>query len=513
MTIICSLSHNYKMRQTKNNIKLIFGLKLKQLRQDKKLSLSNLSGLSGLSVSYLNEIESGKKYPKTDKIVTLANALGVSYDKLVSLKLTRNLAPMGELLESNILDQLPLDHYGIDVNKLIVLMANAPLQLSALVTTLIEMAKSSELSQNNFSRTALRTYKEFNENYFDDLEKEVDRFIKKYKLNNLPPVKYSDLLRIIEEKYNFTVDDNSLKNYPELSELRGVFIPGRNNKLLINPKLSEPQKIFILGKEIAYQHLAINERSNMYSATRVDSFEQLLNDLRASYFSTAMILQRKSFLKDIKSFFRNPNWQNEKLLTLIIKYNTTPEMFLQRVTNLAAKFLNLNSYYFLRFNTKENSDEFNLTKELRLNTIENPGGYQSIEHYCRRWISIGVLKKLSKSGPKKGTMNNPVIGAQISEFYDSGDKYFSISIARRSSLTGGNNSSVTIGFLINDEFKKLVKFWNDKKVPHKIVNDTCERCLIKDCKERVAEPVTAENLIKYKEMRSALKKVISDLQD
>ena len=38
-------------------IKLIFGLKLKQIRTDKNLSLFGLSKLSGLSKSYLNEIE------------------------------------------------------------------------------------------------------------------------------------------------------------------------------------------------------------------------------------------------------------------------------------------------------------------------------------------------------------------------------------------------------------------------------------------------------------------------
>ena len=44
-------------------IKLIFGLKLKQIRTDKGLSLFGLSKLSGLSKSYLNEIEKGKTTP------------------------------------------------------------------------------------------------------------------------------------------------------------------------------------------------------------------------------------------------------------------------------------------------------------------------------------------------------------------------------------------------------------------------------------------------------------------
>jgi transcriptional regulator with XRE-family HTH domain len=53
-------------------IKLIFGLKLKQLRTAKGLSLFGLSKLTGLSKSYLNEIEKGKKYPKAEKVGTIA---------------------------------------------------------------------------------------------------------------------------------------------------------------------------------------------------------------------------------------------------------------------------------------------------------------------------------------------------------------------------------------------------------------------------------------------------------
>ncbi len=101
-----------------------------------------------------------------------------------------------------------------------------------------------------------------------------------------------------------------------------------------------------------------------------------------------------------------------------------------------------------------------------------------MEHYCRRWISIGVLKKLEQKIKGSGSYDKSVAGVQISEFFDSGDQYFSISISRRNRLTIGNNISITVGFLINDDFKKKVKFWNDQKIPVKIVNNTCERCTI-----------------------------------
>jgi XRE family transcriptional regulator, fatty acid utilization regulator len=501
------------MKPTKHNIKLIFGLKLKQLRQDKSYSLSELARRSGLSVSYLNEIESGKKYPKSDKIATLANALDVTYDKLVSLRLTRNLAPLGDLLESNIFEQLPLDHYGIDINKIIVLMANAPLQLSALVTTLVDMAKSSELSQNNFSRTALRTYKEFNENYFPDLEKAAEMFSQKYKLKSEPIINSVELLRVLEDKFNYKVDIDKLSEYPDLAEVRGLFVPGNKKVLLLNSKLSDPQKTFILGKELAYNFLKISDRSNVYISSKVDSFDQLLNNLNASYFSTALIINKDKLTKNLKSFFSKSKWDGKEFLKLITTYNSTSEMFIQRLASLSSKFLNLHQFFFLRFNTNIGTNEYSLTKELRLNTNENPGGYQSVEHYCRRWVSIGVLKELEEKINKNEKYDKPVIGIQKSQFYNSGDQYLTISIARRSKLDNNNLSSVTIGFLVNEELKQTIKFWNDPKIRVKEVNDTCERCLISNCKERIAPPVAAEEKMKYDNIKTALEKLMKELQN
>ena len=97
----------------KDYIKLIFGLKLKQVRTQKNLSLFGLAKLTNLSKSYLNEIEKGKKYPKTDKILLLCKHLDVSYDQMISLKLDNNLAPIGEILKSGILKEIPLELFGI----------------------------------------------------------------------------------------------------------------------------------------------------------------------------------------------------------------------------------------------------------------------------------------------------------------------------------------------------------------------------------------------------------------
>ena len=59
-------------------IRLIFGFKVRYLRLQKGLSYQELSNITGLSTSYLNDIEKGKRYPKTDKITALALALDVT---------------------------------------------------------------------------------------------------------------------------------------------------------------------------------------------------------------------------------------------------------------------------------------------------------------------------------------------------------------------------------------------------------------------------------------------------
>ena len=51
----------------KMNLQYIIGIKLRNFRQEKGLGLKQLSSLTGLSTSYINEIEKGKKYPKAEK--------------------------------------------------------------------------------------------------------------------------------------------------------------------------------------------------------------------------------------------------------------------------------------------------------------------------------------------------------------------------------------------------------------------------------------------------------------
>ncbi len=65
-------------------IKRIIGENIKQIRFAKDLTLNDLSLLSKMSRTYINDIELGKKNISIEKLVTLAKALGVDVNTLIT---------------------------------------------------------------------------------------------------------------------------------------------------------------------------------------------------------------------------------------------------------------------------------------------------------------------------------------------------------------------------------------------------------------------------------------------
>lgn len=230
-------------------IKLIFGLKLKQIRTEKDLSLFGLSKICGLSKSYLNEIEKGKKYPKPDKIILLSEKLEVPYDQMVSLKLDKNLAPIGDLLQSKILKEIPLDLFGIKESDLIDIVANAPAKVNAFISTIIEIAQHYSFSRESFFLASLRSYQEANNNYFENLEQEVLKFAKAYHLDLSKKLSSKDLEEILIEEYGYSINNGELEKYEALENLRSLFV-SETKTLLLSADINEAQRAFIYAKEI-----------------------------------------------------------------------------------------------------------------------------------------------------------------------------------------------------------------------------------------------------------------------
>ncbi len=152
------------------NLRYILGLKLKGLRQGRGYSLTEAAERAGVSISYLSEIEKGRKYPKPDKLLKLADAFGVPYDELVSLQLEDELDPLKALLSSNFVREFPFELFGVEPESLFDLMTDAPAKAGALIRTLLEIAQTYDVQVEHFLFAALRAYQLMHRNHFEQLE-------------------------------------------------------------------------------------------------------------------------------------------------------------------------------------------------------------------------------------------------------------------------------------------------------------------------------------------------------
>ncbi len=500
------------MAINEKNIRLILGLKIRQNRQGKHFSLKELSDRCGLSVSYLNEIEKGKKYPKADKIMAISQALEVPYDDLVSLKLDNELNPLAGFLKTSLLQDLPFDLFGIDASDLMSLISEDPTRFSALVATLVEIARNYDVQVEQVFFAALRSYQEVHNNYFSDLEEEAEKFRKEHHLTFEGVMSPEQLADILATDYNYDIDYNTLSGYPELQGFRSVFIPGKKPKLFVNSQLQSSQRAFVLGREIGHQFMNLKRRSYTSTWLKIDSFDQVFHHFKASYFAGALLLNRDLLNYDLNTFFQKDHLDTSYFLDLMNKYNSTPEMLLHRLAQLIPEFMDFSQFYFLRFNTPlKGPGKYTLTRELHFSRLHGPHGTELQEHYCRRWVTITILKELSDHYTDSQSQA-PIIRTQRSHFFGTDDEYLNISIARKLSLSHDKASCVTLGFLINDDFKKKVHFWNDPEIPVREVNETCERCGILNCKERISEPYVFEQQERMKVRDAALHQFIEHYQ-
>lgn len=478
------------MTSDREKVRLIFGLKIKQLRQGLGFSTYDLAAKTGLSPSYLNEIEKGKKYPKTEKIFTLAKALDSNYDALVSLQVNKALEPVVDLLNSNILNELPLELFGIEPNYFLEVMASAPAKLSAFINTLIEISRNYDLSVEQFYFSVLRTYQAMHNNYFAELEDQADAFLTENPLPEHPGMRRKWLTDILSRDYKCSVEFFTEATQPNLMSLRSVYLP-EHNKLLVNSKLSDEQQAFTLAREVGYHRLGLTLRPLESSVLEARSFNEVLHNFQASYFSRCILIPRSQLFAQLKQLLQQPQWDNARMLKMLAHFAVTPEMFLLRVTNILSGSFGLNDLFFLRFD-RRTSGELLLTKELHLSRLHTLHAIARNEHYCRRQVSVTILDELRELQQSDQWDGQPICRAQRISFATNGSTYFVFSIAKSSPPTT-DNSSINIGFPINDTLAELLPFISDPAMPTTEVGETCERCPIADCTVRAAPSIVLDN--------------------
>ncbi|MGM0589998.1 MAG: helix-turn-helix domain-containing protein [Bacteroidota bacterium] len=494
---------------TEESLRVIFGLKLKQYRLQNGYSTKELSEKANVSSSYINEIEKGKKYPKADKIMSLANALDVPYDELVSLQLGERLQQLSNLLSNNTLHEMPLNMFGIEVSDLMGLMSDDPARFSALISTFIEIARNYDVQVEQFLFATLRSYQELHNNYFDELEVEAKKLSQEQSWGLDRTVKVAQLEQLLKDRFNYIIDYETLNDYPKLQGFRSIFIPGEPPRFLVNDELMASQKAFVLARELSYAILDLDERALTSSWLDVESFDQILNNFKASYMASAILMPKQGMVTRLKDLFKASEWQPEQFLAIMDHFDATPEMFMHRLTQLLPHELGLEQLFFLRFFKQTGMDDYELTKELHLSRLHNPHSIPN-EHYCRRWISITLLQDLERELKVK-RYTDPLVGVQRSYYTNTDHEYFCISLARPLSLSEQTNSCVTIGLAMDESFKRRVRFWNDDAVHVREVNESCERCGISDCKVRASQPTVHQHDQKIKARKEALQSLMKSL--
>ena len=494
------------------NPRFILGLKLRKLRQERGSTLRDLAARSGMSISYLSEIEKGKKYPKPERLLRLAEALDVPFDELVSLKVTEELGPLKAALASPFMREFPFDLFGLDPEDLFSLVNNHPTRAGALFHTFLEVGRTYDVEVEHFLLAALRSYQQMNGNYFEDIEERAAGFRREQGWSAGEPVLADELARILRDDHGYTIDDQALGSDADLDGFRSVFADGARPRLYLNERLMPNQRAFVLAREIGYRELELKARAISSSWLKVESFEQVLNNFKASYFSGALLLDREGLEAELSDFFARDRWDGAALLDCMRRYDTTPETFSTRLTQLVPRLFGLDEIFFLRFSNRLGSDGFRLTKWLNMSRVPVPYGIGLNEHYCRRWPAMRLL---SGAVTNPASREAPRIVAQRSRFLSEDEEFFVISMMRPLALTDATNSAVSLGFLLNREFKRRVAFWDDPDIHRAEVNLTCERCpLTRDeCGDRVVERriVDAEEAQVRKER--ALQRLVDDSLD
>ena len=470
------------------HLRTILAIKLKRLRKQRGLTLGEVSQATGLSVSYLAEIEGGKKYPKPDRILQLAAALQTPYDELTSSRLEHDFEELHSFINAPALRNFPFDFFGVPASDLVKLLARSPAEVTALIRTVHEVAHQYDFGVEHFLHAALRSYVELTDNEYPQIEQEAERFAQTLARSGKGARSEDDALRRwvlsngIEE-----IDEATLASRPGLRQFRSILLERPPVRLLLNPMLSASQKKFVLAREAGYRVLGLKARSFTAPPDREDSFEQVRNDSQASYFAGALLLPRKALAADLRAFFRLPTWQPAVLVGLLHKYRVTPETLMYRISQLAPAEFHLRAH-FLKF--AEVEGQIRVVKLVNLSGLPMLSGMYAKEQYCRRWLATRLLGEFRRRERRQDAIA-PHVGVQYSRFAETADTYFNFGMALAQPLDPAVAISLTVGCKADDQLHKAIRFAKDPTIPQIVVGGTCERCGLDtaSCADRAAAPV------------------------
>ncbi len=454
-----------------SQIDLRIGPKIKAFRRQLGLQANKLSEQLGISPSYLNLIESGKRKIDGDLLLKVCEELKIELTDLTNksdLNLANNLS---ELLGDELFEDL--DILGPEVQDLVntnpkiaralIKLGDNYKQKGQEIVSKVEniSGKIIDGRKTSFPGEVVSDFLQENKNYFSKLEKFADDIFNRIQINNRAT--YMALCDFLKTEYGVKVKDVLPEDGKPFSK---IYYKSQKELHLSDYVALETKKLYAAAQIAQEGAMVVIE--NYLSEFKFPSEEskKLTKVALLNYCGAAILMPYKLFHQECMK-------QKYDLELLQNTFACTFEQIAHRVTCLQDPKLPGIPFHFLRVDVAGN-----ISKRFSLSGIEIPryGGA------CPRW---NVYSAFSRPG---------VIQAAVSKM-SNGEKYVCIArtVEKGVGRYGKKKSILSIGLGCQAKYAKDFVYTenldlNDKKteIPIGVSCRTCDRL---DCSQRAFPPL------------------------
>ena len=454
-----------------SQVDLKIGPKIKAFRRQLGLQANKLSEQLGISPSYLNLIESGKRKIDGDLLLKVCEELKIELTDLTNksdLNLANNLS---ELLGDELFEDL--DILGPEVQDLVntnpkiaralIKLGDNYKQKGQEIVSKVEniSGKIIDGRKTSFPGEVVSDFLQENKNYFSKLEKFADDIFNRIQINNRAT--YMALCDFLKTEYGVKVKDVLPEDGKPFSK---IYYKSQKELYLSDYVALETKKLYAAAQIAQEGAMVVIE--NYLSEFKFPSEEskKLTKVALLNYCGAAILMPYKLFHQECMK-------QKYDLELLQNTFACTFEQIAHRVTCLQDPKLPGIPFHFLRVDVAGN-----ISKRFSLSGIEIPryGGA------CPRW---NVYSAFSRPG---------VIQAAVSKM-SNGEKYVCIArtVEKGVGRYGKKKSILSIGLGCQAKYAKDFVYTenldlNDKKteIPIGVSCRTCDRL---DCSQRAFPPL------------------------
>ena len=454
-----------------SQIDLKIGPKIKAFRRQLGIQANKLSDRLGISPSYLNLIENGKRKIDGDLLLKVCEELKIELSDLTNKSELSLISNLSELLGDELFEDL--DILGPEVNDLVntnpkiaralIKLGDNYKQKGQEIVSKVEniSGKIIDGRKASFPGEVVSDFLQENKNYFANLEKFAEEIFNRIQINNRAT--YMALCDFLKTEYGVKVIDL----LPEDDKPFSKKYLKKQKELHLSDYVALETKKLYASAQIA-QEGAMTIIENYLSEFKFPSEEskKLTKVALLNYCGAAILMPYKLFHKEcIKQKYDLELLQNT--------FACTFEQIAHRVTCLQDPKLPGIPFHFLRVDVAGN-----ISKRFSLSGIEIPryGGA------CPRW---NVYSAFSRPG---------VIQAAVSKM-SNGEKYVCIArtVEKGVGRYGKKKSILSIGLGCQAKYAKDFVYTenldlNDKKteIPIGVSCRTCDRL---DCSQRAFPPL------------------------